>query len=126
MAYPWASFGAFLFQKEERPLHGSDSGWNRSPSVSRSRPLGASTDDIVALAIGSAERSFECHLTPSRFATLQALVNTTGTFVDWDRPTPDSRSAYLQRVTQVSWVAALCEDGTTQRKIRTRFDLVSQ
>ena len=126
MTYPWAGFGAFVFQREEWPLIGTDNGWNRSPSISRSRPLGSATDDIVALAIGSAERSFECLLTPARFASLEALVNTIGTLVDWSRPTPDSRSAYLAKVSQMGWVAAICEDGQTRRKIRTRLELVSQ
>ena len=126
MAYPFAGFGPFLFQREEWPIHGTDGGWNRSPSVSRSRPLGSATDDIVALAIGSAERSFECHLTPARFAALEALANTTGTLVDWARPTPDSRSAYLAKVSQLGSVAAICEDGQTRRKIRVRLEFVSQ
>lgn len=126
MAYPFAGFGSFLFQRDEWPLPDTDIGWNRSSSINRSRPLGASTDDIVALAIGSAERSLECHLSPARFASLEALVNTTNTFTDWSRPTPDSRSAYLAKVTQLSWVAALCSDGSTERKIRTRVELVSQ
>jgi len=126
MSYPFAGFGAFLFQREEWPIHGTDGGWNRSPSINRSRPLGSATDDIVALAIGSAERSFECYLTPARYASLEALVNTTGTFVDWARPTPDSRSSYLAKVTQAGWVAVLCEDGQTRRKIRTRLEFVSQ
>jgi fructose-1,6-bisphosphatase/inositol monophosphatase family enzyme len=126
MAYPWAGFGAFLFQREEWPLPDTDTGWNRSPSINRSRPLGSATDDIVALAIGSAERSFECHLSPSRYAALEALVNTTNSFTDWSRPIPDSRSAYLAKVTQLAWVAALCSDGSTERKIRARIELVSQ
>lgn len=126
MAYPFAGFGSFLFQRDEWPLPGTDTGWNRSPSISRSRPLGAATDDIVALAIGSAERNFECHVTPARFAALEALVNTSGAFIDWGRPTPDSRTAYLQRLTQLGSVAAICEDGQTRRKVRVRLELVSQ
>lgn len=126
MAYPWAGFGSFLFQSTEHPLDDTDTGWNRTPSVAQSRPLGSATDNIVALAVGSSARSFESHFAPDRFATLQALVNTTGLFVGWDRPTPDSQSAYLQRVTRLSTVGVLCEDGTTRKRIRTLVELVSQ
>ena len=126
MAYPWAGFGSFLFQRSEQPLHDTDTGWDRNPSVARSRPLGSATDSIVTLAVGSSVRSFECHLAPTRFATLQALVNTAATFVDWDRPTPGSQSAFLQRISRMSTLGVLCEDGATRKRIRTLVELISQ
>ena len=126
MAYPFAGFGSMLFPREEMPIFGTDMGWNRSPSLSRARPLGSATDSIVTLAIGSAVRTFELYLYPARFAQLQALVNTSAAFVDWERPTPDNRQAFLSKVEQVAWVASLCSDGTTEKKIRTRVELISQ
>lgn len=126
MAYPWPGFSSFLFRRDEQPLFQTDTGWNRRPSISRARPLGSATDSLVTLAVGSAVRSFECYLSPSRFAALEALVNTSEAFTDWERPTPNSQSAFLLRVTQMEWLAVLCDDGVTRKRIRARVELVSQ
>lgn len=125
--FPWPSIGAFLFTREEQPIFGSDSGWSRSPSYENSRPLGSATDSIVTLAIGSAVRQFECYLSPARFGALEALQNTSDTFTDWERPTPDSRGAFLRRVSVLERdIAVTCSDGTTRRRWRTLVELVSQ
>lgn len=126
MAYPWPGFDTFLFTRDEAPITGSDTGWNQAPSYARSRPLGGTSDSIVTLAIGSAERTLEVFLSPDRFAALAALVNTSATFTDWERPTPDSRSAFLTSLQQQEFVAVRCSDGSTQKRIRTAINLVSQ
>lgn len=127
MAYPWPSFEDFLFTREEQPIFGSDTGWQRDPSYARSRPLGSNIDSIVTLAIGSAIRSWECYLSPSRFTVLEALVNYSGTLTDWANPTPDSRGAFLLRVTPIDqYVSVTCSDGTTQQRVRTRVEFISQ
>lgn len=128
MPYPWPSFGTFYFGRRERAIHTTDSGWGRNISVSQQRPLGTAIDSVVALAVGSAVRTFECYLTPTRFAVLEALVNTTALFTDWDRPTPDSRSAYLRRLSPVnrSGVLVCNDDGETPNSVRARVELVSQ
>lgn len=128
MSYPWPSFSTdFLFQRDEQPIFGTDTGWARAPSYSRSRPLGSATDSIVVLAIGSAIRSFECYLSPDRFDTLEGYINTSASFTDWERPTPDSRDAFLLQITPLDPdVRVVCSDGVTRKRIRTRVDLVSQ
>lgn len=128
MPYPWPSFGGFRFLRNEQVLHVSDSGWSRNLALSQQKPLGSATDNIVTLAVGSAVRTFECYLTPSRFSTLEALVNTTALFTDWDRPTPDSRQAFLRRVNQVrrTDVRVCINNGGTPNSIRARVELVSQ
>lgn len=126
MAYPWASFGSFLFARDEQPLFRTDSGWNRAPTVNRARPLGSATDSIVTLAVGSAVRSLEVYLSPSRFTALEALVNTSATFTDWERPTPNTGSAFLRRVRQLEWLAVKCDDGVTRKRIRTLVEFISQ
>ncbi len=128
MPFPWSSFGAFKFQRREQVLHDTDSGWSRTPAISQQRPLGSAIDSIVTLAVGSAVRTFECYLTPARFITLEALVNTSALFTDWDRPTPDSRQAFLRRVSQVRRTDVLVRssNGVTPNSIRARVELVSQ
>lgn len=128
MPFPWPSFGGFRFLGvDERPVFRTDSGWNRRISTSRQRPLGTATDSIVTLAVGSASRAFEVHLTPARLAILEALVNTTALFTDWERPNPDSRQAFLMAVTQLDrTVVKVCSDGGTPNRIRVRVELVSQ
>lgn len=120
--YPWPSFGSFLFKREESAHFETDAGWVLSPSYAQQRPIGSTTDYILATAIGSANRTFEITITYARFLELQQLLNTTATFTDWLRPQPDSRSAFLYEVTpleQVSNVALV-------RKLRVRITLVSQ
>lgn len=128
MPYPWPSFGSFRFAKDERVVFDTDNGWLRQPSISEQRPLGSATSSIVTLAIGSARRTFECRLTPARFAALEALVNTTALFTDWDRPTPDSRQAFLRSVTPLdrSEVLVCRNDGSTPNTVRVRVELISQ
>lgn len=126
MAFPFPSFGSFLFTRDEASLWDSDSFWNRSPSYARSRPLGSNSDNSVLMAIGSAERSFECYLSPSRFTTLEALVGTVGSFTDWDRPVPTTRNALLSRIEQRGRAPVTCSDGVTRLRIRTGVFLISQ
>lgn len=124
MAYPFAGFGSLLFQDDERPLEDTDTYWLNEPSVARSRSLGSAKDNKRTLAIGSATRSFEILMTPTRFAAAKALINTADTFTDWERPTPDSRTASVLNVRFVRNVAVLCSDSVVRRKIRCRWELV--
>ena len=126
MAYPFAGFSSFLFQRDEMPTDSVGGQWNVGPNYQKSRPLGATRDSILTVAVGSAVRSFECYMFPARYATLRALINTAGLFTDWTRPTPDSRQAFLDNAEDLGSVAVLCDDGTTQRKIRVRVTLTSQ
>ncbi len=126
MAYPFAGFGSFLFQQSERPITGTDTGWNREPSYSKSRPLGSSRDSIVTLAVGSPTRTWEAWLTPARYATLSAMLNTMGTLTDWERPTPNSYSAFLSGIQQLEWAAGECDDSGTRKRIRARLEWVGQ
>lgn len=126
MAFPWPSLDTFLFERDERPLDGTDSGWNIRPSYSRSRALGANLDNVVTLAIGSAERSFEAYLAPARFSALSALVNTPATFTDWQQPDPDSRAAFILNVTELGRTRVLCSDGVTRERVHARVELLSQ
>jgi len=127
MSYPWAGFGTFLFARDEQPIFGSDTGWDRDPSYSEQRPLGSAIDSIVTMALGSARRSFACYLSPDRFDALEALVNTAAAFTDWKRPTPDSRSAFLETLHPVDqYVMVVCSDGVTRRRIQATVALVSQ
>lgn len=128
MSYPWASVGAsFLFKRDEQPIFGTDLGWLRDPSYNRARPLGTAIDSIVTLAIGSSVRQFECYLSPTRYTQLEALQNTADSFTDWDRPTPNSQQAFLARISALDRdVVVTCSDGSTQKRIRTLVELVSQ
>lgn len=126
MAYPWPGFGSILFARDEIPIFGTDMGWQRLPSIDRARPLGSATDSIVTTAAGSATRSFEVYLSPTRLAALEALVNTTATFTDWGRPTPDSRSAFLFTLLNLERLAVKCHDGVTRQRFRVRVELISQ
>ena len=126
MSFPWSGFASFLFTREEIPIFGTDMGWQRLPSIDRTRPLGSATDSIVTTAAGSATRSFEIYLSPTRLAALEALVNTTATFTDWERPTPDSRSAFLRALLNLERLAVKCNDGTTRQRFRVRVELISQ
>lgn len=128
MPYPWPSFGSFRFSREERAIFDTDEGWERQPAISQQRPLGSAIDSIVTLAIGSASRTFECRLTPARFTALEALLTTTALFTDWDRPTPDSRQAFLRAVTPLDRTDVLIcrNDGSTPNTVRVRVELISQ
>lgn len=123
--YPWPSFGGFQFTRAETAIFGTDQGWALTPSYSRSRPLGSSTDVITTLSIGSADRTFECYLTQDRFTILLSLLNTKALFTDWKRPTPDSRSAFLSEVTQIDEGYSQVYTGPAKRLIRTRIVLIS-
>jgi len=129
MPYPFASFGAFYFTKQETALPGTDSGWNSTNTkLSIRSPLGSARDDILLLAVGSQTRQFECLLAPARLVTLRALLGTVALFTDWERPLPNSFDAYLANATQSDPVAVLCRDagGVTQKRFRVRVELISQ
>lgn len=122
MGYPWPSFGTFQFKREESAHFETDAGWVLAPSFVQQRPIGSTVDNVFAVSIGSATRSFEITLTRTRFLELQQFLNTTAVFTDWNRPQPDTREAFLSEVTpleQVSNVALV-------RKLRVRISLVSQ
>lgn len=125
MPFPFAGFGGFLFRREEHSIWGTDVGWALTPAYNRTRILGSSTDVITTLSIGSAERTFELNLTPERFAALQSLLNTSGLFTDWGRPSPDSRMAFLSDVTPLEDIISNDHLLTSQRKRRARVTLVS-
>lgn len=126
MSYPFASFGTFLFTPDERSIEETDTHWGLSPARDTSRPLGSATDSIVTTAIGSSRRNYQAYLSPSRFASLQALMDTVADFTDWERPTPDHRNALLLSVSEVERVDVICSDGVTRRRIRAQISLVSQ
>lgn len=125
--YPWPSFGGFLMKREEHIIYGTDTGWVLTPNYQRTRPLGTSTDVIITLSIGSKERSFEVNLSLARYNQLEAMVNTTALFTDWNRPIPDSRQAFLASVSPVDpEVVSYKPEGIYNRKIRTKITLVTQ
>lgn len=127
MPYPWFSFGNFLFEREETPLLGSDTGWAISPSIARARALGSTTDSVLTVALGSMDRSFDLLLSPARYAALQALAGTTAVLTDWKRPTPDTRNAVLSGVVLSSEeIMVRCHDGTRQLKRRVTLSFISQ
>ena len=122
MGYPWPSFGAFFFKREESAHFETDAGWALTPAYVQQRPIGSTVDYIIATSIGSATRSFEVTLTYSRFLQLQQLINTIAVFTDWLRPLPDSRMAFLSEVTPLEQVA----NAALVRKLRVKISLVSQ
>lgn len=121
--YPYPSFGGFQFHKDESWY--SDTNWVKIPSYQRSRPLGSATDVAIALSIGSAERSFELYLTPTRFSQLEGMVNTTAQFTDRGRPIPDSRQAFLTEVTPNQDVYSYQPTGIVGRKIPTKVTFIT-
>lgn len=123
MSYPFPSYGGFQFKRGEHFY--SDTNWVKIPSYQRSRPLGTATDVAIALSIGSAERTFELYLTPTRFAQLEAMVNTKAVLTDWGRPTPDSRQAFLTEVIPSQDVYSYKPTGITGRKIPTKLTFIS-
>lgn len=126
MPYPWASFGGFMFRKEEQPIWGTDVGWNLQPTVARVRPLGTSTDVTTVLSIGSAERSFELWMTIDRYNALKTLMTTRALFTDWLRPVPDSRQAVLMEVTPLAdGFGNSVVENSMARKKQVRITLVS-
>lgn len=122
MAYPFPSFASFNFYRDEWPLPGTDVPWNREPSMSSHRPLGSATDNVVTTSLGSRIRSFESLLTPQRFAQLELLVQSAGVFTGWERPVPISYQAFLVNIEALENLPVLCNDGSTQRRIRTRLN----
>lgn len=130
MPYPWPSFGTFLFREGqgERPLPGTDAGWQTTPSLLNERALGATINTLTVMALGSQERSFEVLMPEDRYNSLKALVGTTALFTDWSIGTLsiDSRSAFLSAVeAQGDMVLVNCEDGTRWHR-RVRISLISQ
>lgn len=130
MAYPWPSFGTFQFNASEKPpIEGGDTGWLVSITAARGRALGALTDSITVMAVGSQTRTLELYLAPDRLAALQALVGTTAEFCDWTRPTPDSRQAFLDSVEQDrDWIRVGNFRGLslTDQRRKVRVSLTSQ
>lgn len=128
MAYPWPGFGTFQFTKYERPAYNADTGWKPSISTARNRALGALTDSVVTMALGSLEREFSVMLSQSRMEELQALVGTTATFTGWTRPTPDSRPAYLESVVQDAEILRTSNKAgeQTDERRNVRVSLTSQ
>lgn len=128
MAYPWPGFGTFVFTREERPIHGSDTGWQRDhPNYDVAMPLGSSRDSVVLIAVGSARRSFECYLSPTRYTALEALLTTSAVFTDWSQPTPDSRQAVLMALSAIDqYVTMRCSDGVTRRRVQASLELLTQ
>lgn len=100
MAYPWPSFGTFLFNAGEKPALDGDSGWVVNITSAKGRALGALSDSVTVMALGSKTRTLEIYLAEDRLLALQAFVGTTASFCDWTRPTPDSRQAFLDSVEQ--------------------------
>lgn len=121
--WPFPSFSGFKFQRDEHFY--SDTNWAKTPSYQRTRPLGTSTDNIIALSIGSAERSFELYLTPTRFAQLEGMINTKGLLTDWGRPIPDSRQAFLTEVAPSQDVYSYKPTGIVGRKIPTKLTFIT-
>lgn len=103
----------------------TDTRWRRDPTYADSRPLGSATDHSVMLAAGSATRSFEQYFEPDRLSSLEALVGSTGEFVDWDEP-PDRRDAQLRKVTILETVGSYGAQNAAKRKHRVRVELRSQ
>lgn len=125
--FPWPSFGSFQFKKTETAHWETDSGWALAPTYSQTRPIGSNKDHIIAVAIGSATRSFEVNLEQDRFNILQGMLNTVAEFTDWTRPIPSSRQAFLTEVVPVEQLVHLApEGGSFNRELRVRISLVSQ
>lgn len=124
--YPWPSFGTFIFGRRETEIFGTDQGWTLAPSYAQTRPVGTTVDHIIATAIGSATRTFECYLEQDRFDQLLNLLNTSAVFTDWERPIPDSRSAFLTEVSPQEKTFHIDHLGLAKPVIRTRVSLLSQ
>jgi hypothetical protein len=123
MPYPWPSFGAVLFRREERALEDTDTRWRRAPTYDISRPLGSSRDSAVQMAAGSSRRSWEAYFEPDRVASLEGLVGTTSELTDWDA---DNRQALLLTVTILQTVGSRDAQNAQHRKHRVRLDFLEQ
>jgi len=110
-----ATLGSFTFEGTEGVEPGSDTGWNREPTISQTRDLGANTDTILHMAAGSHTRSFVVRLPPARFLTLKAIQGTVVTFTDWG---DDARSAYVLTVRR--------ESGSRPFLVNTLVELIEQ
>jgi len=130
MAYPWPSFGSFTFQADEKPpIEGGDTGWVVGITSSSNRALGAISDSITVLAIGSRTRQIMIYMAADRLAALQALVGTIDAFCDWTRPTPDARQAFLNSVEQEVDILKTTNFrglNTSNERRRVRIALTSQ
>lgn len=140
MPYPWPSLGGFIFKKDEQAIFESDTYWLLAPGYSRQRPLGTDSEVITTLSIGSSERSFEVNLTPSRYKSLENMINSKVPFTDWTRPIPETRMVFISEVSIVQEVFSTRSmrqqlvggtnggGGTynTERRFRARIVLVSQ
>lgn len=129
MAYPWPSFGSFVFQRDESALDGIGGTWNYESNEARSLALGAISDNIVLLGISSGKREFQCYLSPDRLISLRSLLYTTGIFTEWrtgKNVLPDSKNCRLDVVEAGDSIAVRCQDGSTQRRIITTVKLTAQ
>lgn len=126
-SWPFFSFGALRFRSTERPLPGTDKGWQYSPTLARSRPLGSTRDDIVVLAVGSQTREFEALFDPDRFSSLRSLINTAGVFTDNDRPSPGQQQAFLVNVEALDrdLQSRRCDVVGAHSRIRAKVSLIS-
>lgn len=124
MAYPWPSFDDFLFEATERPIFGSDTGWQPTGNFGSSPVLGGLTSGPVLLGFIS-ERAFEVLMRPARVAELRAWMGLRGTFTDWDMPTPGSRPAMIMGVAfqEQSLGSQARGDPSTYDLVRVRVEL---
>lgn len=124
MAYPFPSFGDFLFLTEETPSWNNDTGWQPVSSVATTAVLGGTTASPIMLGVVF-ERSFEIILTPDRLRELQAMIGLRADFCDWDQPVPNARPAFLNDVAHQEEVLAskLRGDPLTRRRHRVRVEL---
>lgn len=100
MPYPFPSFGTFLFTENREA--DTDTWWNRESQATFRRFLSDFPNDLSYVRPtqrGNGVRSFEIQMTLDRVIMLQnSYQNTLADFTDWQRPTPDSRYAWLKTV----------------------------
>lgn len=126
-----ASFGAFTFGVDEEPV--ADTGWVYPRVLADiTLPLGAARESIVYMnvpaggisgAVGSAKRTLEFYLTKAQQAALEALVNTTDVFSDWES-TPQGKTALLASCESLNAVTGWY--ATTSQRRRVRIELIEQ
>lgn len=116
-----ARFGTFTFTREESAVWPTDSGWRSEvETIDLLPPNGAPL--MLGAQVQRQTRTFAVLLPRDRLVDLQALIGTTDTFVDWSRPVPETRTAYLAGIQQDDNVqAGLCEE-----KLTTVVTLIDQ
>lgn len=132
--YPFPSFGTFLFKEDLDNT--TDTWWNRESKATFRRFLSDYPNDLSyvrPVERGNGLRSFEMQMTLARVTELQNnYQNTLAVFTDWQRPTPDSRYAWLKTVqvlpgpVQVSTrqQRLLCAGGGNSPIVRVRLEFV--